>query len=101
MLFVLALASLIALVAHFTITVPQNRFETELPGRIEATHARIVAGSQSEAATARANELLATAQRALRAHDDVRRSRAGNGRRDRARLIRLAGGSRIETRKTT
>ncbi len=60
-----AVVLLIGLAWQFTVAIPQSRFEAELPGRIEATHARIVARSQSAAATSQANELKAQAQRAL------------------------------------
>ena len=49
----------------FTVQLPQSRFETELPKRIESTHAAIIAQSESEEATKRANDLLAQAQRAI------------------------------------
>ena len=59
------LAFVIWLAWQFTVALPQSRFEAELPGQIEATHARIVARSQSDAATTAANDLLARARRAL------------------------------------
>ncbi len=65
LLIVVALAMLVALAVHFTITVPQNRIEAALPGQIQVTHGRIMSVSQSEAAATRANELLALARRAL------------------------------------
>jgi len=77
---VIALGLLIVLAWYVAVTLPQSRFEAALPGRIEATHERVIARSQSEAATARANELLAQAQQALRVeafdtadgvHDDL------------------------------
>ncbi len=64
-LIVVALALLVALAVHFTITVPQNRIEAALPGQIQVTHGRIMSVSQSDAAATRANELLAQARRAL------------------------------------
>lgn len=69
LLAVVALAAVIALAWHFAVEVPQTRYEAALPGRIEATHGRIVAGSQSADATARADELLADGRRAIRSED--------------------------------
>ena len=59
------MALLVWLVWQFTVAMPQSRFEAALPERIEAVHARIVARSESEAATTTANELMADARRAL------------------------------------
>ncbi|MBT8080477.1 MAG: hypothetical protein KJO31_17995 [Gammaproteobacteria bacterium] len=75
-----AVALLIWLAWFLTVGLPQSRFKAELPERIEATHTEIVAQSQSDDATMRANDLLEQAQRALRAeafataetvHDDL------------------------------
>ena len=80
LLIVGTLALIIGLGYFFTVALPQSRFEAALGGRIETTHARIVGQSQSAAATTRANELLAQAERALDAeafetaddlHDDL------------------------------
>jgi len=80
LLIVGTLALIIGLGWYFTVALPQSRFEAALAGNIEATHARIVGQSQSAAATIRANELLAQAERALEAeafntaddvHDDL------------------------------
>ncbi len=49
----------------YFVKLPEMRFESALPGRIEGLHAQIIAGSQSEAATTKANELLGQAERAL------------------------------------
>jgi hypothetical protein len=65
---VLAALGLLVWLAFFvTVQLPQSRFEAALPGMIETTHARIVARSESADATTRANELLARAERAVRA----------------------------------
>lgn len=64
-----ALALLIAVAWYVTVAAPQRRFEAALPAQIESTHARIIGGSQSAEATLAANELLARAQRDLRARD--------------------------------
>ena len=62
-----ALALVIGLAWFFTVALPQSRFEAALPGQIAATHARIEAVSQSDAATTRADDLLAQGRQALRA----------------------------------
>ncbi len=72
-----ALALLIGLGWLYFVELPQSRFESALPGRIESLHSRILASSQSEAATTRANELMAQAERSLNAEafeiaDDIR-----------------------------
>ena len=80
LLVLLAIGLLVWLAWFFTVQQPRNRFEQELPQLIAATHARIVAVSESEAATGRANELLARAERDIRTeafgeaedvHDDL------------------------------
>ena len=53
----------------FTVQLPQSRFEAALPGQVEATYSRVIARSESESATARADDLLARAQEAIRAGD--------------------------------
>lgn len=67
LLVVLALALLVWLAWYFAVDRPQARFEKELPNRIAAMHSRVVAVSRSAAATTKANELLASAQRDLQA----------------------------------
>ena len=54
---------------YFTVQLPQSRFEAALPGQVETTYDRIIARSESEPATARANDLLARAQAAIGAGD--------------------------------
>lgn len=80
LLVLLAIGLLVWLAWFFTVQQPRNHFEQELPQLIAATHARIVAVSESETATSRANELLASAERDIRAaafdeaddvHDDL------------------------------
>ena len=67
LLLVFALALLVWLAWYFTVQQPRNRFEDELPRQIAATHARILSASESEVATGRANDLLARAERDIRA----------------------------------
>lgn len=69
LLVVLALGLLVWAAWHFTVERPRDQFEEALPNRIAATHSRIMAVSQSETATSKADELLATAQRELRAEE--------------------------------
>jgi hypothetical protein len=69
LLAVVAIAVILWLGWFFTVQQPQTRFEAALPGRIEATYAAIVAQSRSDAATSAADELLAEAQRAIRAKE--------------------------------
>ena len=64
-----SIALLIGLGWYFTVQQPQSRFEAALPDRIETTYAEIIERSESEAATTRANELLAEGQRAVRAKE--------------------------------
>ena len=54
---------------YFTVSLPQSRFEAALPGQIDTTYSRVIARSESEPATARADDLLGRAQDALRAGD--------------------------------
>ena len=61
----LSLAAIIWLAWFYFVQLPQARFETALPERIDATYARIVVLSDSEAATAKANALIAEARSAL------------------------------------
>ena len=77
---ILVLALLVWAAWHIAVEQPQKRLEAALPDRIERTHARIVARSESEEATSRADDLLARAQQAIRsdsfdaaqaAHDDM------------------------------
>ena len=49
--------------------LPLSRFEAALPGQVEATYSRVIARSESEPATTRADDLLARAQEAMRAGD--------------------------------
>lgn len=65
----LGIALLGAAIWYATVTLPQNRLETRLPAQIEATHARIVAQSQSDVATRQADELLESARREIRESD--------------------------------
>ena len=65
-LIVFALALFAWTTWYFAVQLPRDRFEAELPARIEATHARAIEWSRSDAAEARANELLAAAQRSIR-----------------------------------
>ena len=62
---VLGIALLAALIWYVAVQVPQNRFEAALPEDIEATHTRILAVSDSETATSRANDLVAQAERLI------------------------------------
>lgn len=76
LLAVLGIALLAALIWYVAVQLPQNRFEALLPQEIETTYERILAVSDSEAATSRANELFAQAERliddsAFDAADDV------------------------------
>ncbi|MBT8080881.1 MAG: hypothetical protein KJP08_08310 [Gammaproteobacteria bacterium] len=66
---VAALALIIWTGWFFTVQLPQSRFEAALPGQIEATYSRVIARSESEPATARAEDLLARAQGAIRSGD--------------------------------
>lgn len=61
----LALGLLIWVVWLFTVGLPEARLLAELPAEIEATHARITEISVSDAATARADQLLAQAKQSL------------------------------------
>ena len=63
------LALLVWLVWHFTVALPQSRFAAELPRELQSTHTRITAIATDTAITARANELRARAETALRAND--------------------------------
>ena len=65
LLAVLGIALLAALIWYVAVQLPQNRYEAGLPEEIEATHARILEVSQSEAATSRADELFTNAERLL------------------------------------
>ena len=60
------LAIVIGLAWLFMVQLPQSRFENALPGQIASTRDQIVGQSRSAAATARANELMAQAERAIR-----------------------------------
>jgi hypothetical protein len=66
---VLSFAAIIAIAWYYFVDLPQARVEAALPEGIDATYARIVVRSDSDAATARANALLAEARSALDARD--------------------------------
>lgn len=66
LLAIAAIVLIVGLVWYVTVQLPRDRFEAALPNRIETMHARIIAQSQSNQATTRANELLAQAQLAIR-----------------------------------
>lgn len=61
------LAVVIWLAWLFMVQLPQSRFENALPEQISSTRDQIVGQSRSPAATTRANELMAEAERAIRA----------------------------------
>lgn len=65
LLAIIAVALLIAAAWYITVQLPQTRLQAALPRQIEAIHGQIVGQSQSEAATANANELLAQGRRAI------------------------------------
>lgn len=69
LLVVAAMAALIALAWHIAVERPRVQYEAALPGRIATLHERIVDQSQAEDATARADDLLARGQRAIRSED--------------------------------
>ncbi len=66
---VVTIALLISVGWHYMVEEPQRRWESALPGRIEATYAQIVVQSKSAEATEQANALVAEAQAAIRAGD--------------------------------
>ena len=65
LLALVGIALLAASIWYVAVQLPQNRFEAALPQDIETTHARILAVSESEAATSRANGLLTDAERLI------------------------------------
>lgn len=69
LLVVAALAALIAVAWYVAVERPQRQYEAALPGRIEKTHQRIVAQAQADSVVARADDLLARGQRAVRSDE--------------------------------